>query len=198
MSTSRWSSRTLPRRGVSQTNRPENSDAEHVTAKVHLPTHQRHVGMVFQQPYLLPHRTIRSNVALAVRDTARQQRHDRADELLARVGASEFAFRRPGQLSGGQLQRIALARALAGEPRLLLLDEPFNALDLPVRRQLRTLVRELVDDTGLPSLFVTHDPDELRDLADHVLLADHGVIDTLDDITGALTRIDAARSSERH
>jgi hypothetical protein len=71
--------------------------------------------------------------------------------LLTQVGASEFASRRPGQLSGGQLQRIALARALAGDTRLLL-DEPFNALDVPVRRRLRALVREVVDDTGLPAI----------------------------------------------
>jgi molybdate transport system ATP-binding protein len=169
-----------------------------VADSTHLPVHRRRVGMVFQQPYLLPHRTVRSNVALAVGDAARPQRHDRAVELLAQVGASEFASRRPGQLSGGQLQRIALARALAGEPRLLLLDEPFNALDVPVRRRLRALVREVVEDIGLPTLFVTHDPDELRDLADHVLLADHGVIDTLDNAAGALARIDVAPSSDRH
>ncbi|MEX2532361.1 MAG: ATP-binding cassette domain-containing protein [Nitriliruptoraceae bacterium] len=161
---------------------------DEVTTKVHLPTHQRHIGMVFQQPYLLPHRTVESNVALAVRHDERVVRHARTRELLAKVGASDFTLRRPGQLSGGQNQRIALARALAGNPRLLLLDEPFNALDLPVRRQLRALVRQLVDDSGRPALFVTHDPDELRDLADNVLLAEHGVIDTIDDIAGALKR----------
>lgn len=171
---------------------------DEVDVKTHLPAHERRVGMVLQQPYLLPHRTIRANVALAVGDAERQVRLARADELLAHVGASGLDARRPGQLSGGQRQRVALARAIAGEPRLLLLDEPFNALDVPVRRRLRALVRDVVDQTGLPTLFVTHDPEELRELADHVLLADGGVIDTLDDIDGALARIDALPSSERH
>jgi ABC-type sulfate/molybdate transport systems ATPase subunit len=113
------------------------------------------------------------------------------DELVRQVGASELASRRPGQLSGGQQQRVALARALAGEPRLLLLDEPFNALDLPVRRRLRALVRDLVDQSGLPALFVTHDVDELlRDLADHVLVADGGTICTVSDVATSLDRLD--------
>lgn len=167
-----------------------------LASQVHLATHRRNIGMVFQQPYLLPHRTVHANVALAVRDAPRDQRHARAEELLAKVDATEFATRRPGQLSGGQRQRIALARALAGQPHLLLLDEPFNALDLPVRRRLRTLVRELVDQTQVPTLFVTHDPDETRDLADHVLTADHGTINTLGDVGSALARIDATPCSD--
>lgn len=162
-----------------------------VASGVHVEAHRRRIGMVFQQPYLLPHRSIHGNVTLAVRDDHRQQRRTRATDLLEQVGASDLSSRRPSQLSGGQRQRVALARALAGQPRLLLLDEPFNALDVPVRRQLRRLVRDVVDAVGLPTLFVTHDPGELRDLADHVLLAQHGRIDTLDDVADALTRIDA-------
>jgi ABC-type sulfate/molybdate transport systems ATPase subunit len=108
------------------------------------------------------------------------------------VDASELAHRRPSQLSGGQQQRIALARALAGAPRLLLLDEPFSALDLPVRRRLRGLVRDLVDATGVPTLFVTHDPDELTALADQVLLADHGTIAAVTDVEGALRALGGA------
>lgn len=152
---------------------------DNVADGVHVPTHRRHIGMVFQQPYLLPHRSVHANVALASRQGDRHQRRTHADELLALVGAGNFAPRRPTQLSGGQRQRVALARALAGQPRLLLLDEPFNALDQPVRRRLRSLVRDIVDRTGLPTLFVTHDPDELGDLADHVLTAEHGDISRL-------------------
>jgi molybdate transport system ATP-binding protein len=164
-----------------------------VADNVHIAAHRRQIGMVFQQPYLLPHRTVHANVALAVRAGDRTHRREHADGLLAQVGATDLASRRSGQLSGGQQQRVALARALAGDPRLLLLDEPFNALDLPVRRRLRALVRDLVDQSGLPTLFVTHDLDELRDLADHVLLADHGTIDTLGDVASTLTRLGGPR-----
>jgi molybdate transport system ATP-binding protein len=157
--------------------------------------HERHVGMVFQHPYLLPHRSVRSNVVLAVRDGDRAQRRATADRWLEQVEATELAHRRPGQLSGGQQQRVALARALAGDPALLLLDEPFSALDLPVRQRLRGLVRELVDRTGVPTLFVTHDPDELAMLADQVLLADHGTITTVTDVDGALGRLGPAPTS---
>jgi len=157
-----------------------------VVGKVHRPVHDRRIGMVFQQPYLLPHRTVLANVALAVRDTDRTTRRDRAHALLERTDTTAFAARRPGQLSGGQRQRVALARALAGEPRLLLLDEPFNALDHPVRRQLRGLVRDLVDRAGVPTLFVTHDTDELAALADSVLHADQGRIGDITDVATAL------------
>lgn len=163
-----------------------------VATNVHLATHHRRIGMVFQQPYLLPHRTSLSNVALAVRDGDRAARRAHAQQLLATTDARAFSARRPGQLSGGQRQRVALARALAGDPRILLLDEPFNALDLPVRRRLRGLVRDLVDDTGVPALFVTHDVDEMRELADHVLLADHGRIDTIVDPDTALRHVEEA------
>jgi molybdate transport system ATP-binding protein len=168
-----------------------------VPAKVHRPVHDRRIGMVFQQPYLLPHRTVLANVALAVRDTDRTTRRDRAHELLDRTDATSFAGRRPGQLSGGQRQRVSLARALAGEPHLLLLDEPFNALDHPVRRQLRGLVRDLVDQAGVPALFVTHDTDELAALADHVLFADHGRITDLTDVGSALATLEV-RTATRH
>ena len=139
------------------------------------PQHRR-LGMVFQEPRLLPHRSALANVAMAVREGGRRERRERAGELLERVEASDLAARRPASLSGGQRQRVALARALAGDPRLLLLDEPFSALDLPVRRRLRGLVRDLVEATGVPAVFVTHDRAEATALADHVVRADHGAI----------------------
>jgi ABC-type glutathione transport system ATPase component len=135
--------------------------------------------MVFQDPYLLPHRSVLANVALAVREADRDARRVRATELLAEVGAAAWAQRRPRELSGGQRQRVALARALAGSPELLLLDEPFNALDAAGRDASRALVRELVAATGTPTLFVTHDRTELEVLADHVLTADDGRIEQL-------------------
>ncbi|MFO8076607.1 MAG: ATP-binding cassette domain-containing protein [Egibacteraceae bacterium] len=162
-----------------------------------LAPHRRRIGMVFQQPYLLPHRTVAGNVALAAAGAGRAERRARAEELLARVDAAALAARRPGELSGGQRQRVALARALAGEPRLLLLDEPFGALDVPVRRQLRALVRRLVDEAGVPTVFVTHDPAELAALADQVLLADDGDISVVTDAATALARLDGPAGGGR-
>jgi len=150
-----------------------------VDAELHLAAHERRIGMVFQDPYLLPHRSVLANVALAVREADRDARRVRATELLAEVGAAAWAQRRPRELSGGQRQRVALARALAGSPELLLLDEPFNALDAAGRDASRALVRELVAATGTPTLFVTHDRTELEALADHVLTADDGRIEQL-------------------
>jgi molybdate transport system ATP-binding protein len=151
--------------------------------RTHRAPHERHIGMVFQQPYLLPHRTAAANVELAAHPHVRAEggrsrdaTRVRARELLAQVGAAELAALRPHQLSGGQRQRVALARALAGRPRLLLLDEPFNALEQDVRTRLRALLRDVVRSSATPTLFVTHDRDELRDLADHVLIAEHGSI----------------------
>lgn len=145
------------------------------TAKgVWLAARERRVGMVFQQPLLLPHRSVLRNVTLAARDGNRSERRRTAWIWLERVGAADLASRRPAQLSGGQQQRVALARALAGQPRLLLFDEPFGALDLPVRRQLRALVRDLVQRAQVPTLFVTHDQEELASLAEQVVLAEAG------------------------
>jgi molybdate transport system ATP-binding protein len=167
------------------------------TAGTRLAAHDRHIGMVFQQPYLLPHRSNLGNVALAVRDHHRDVRRRRAADLLDRVDAADLAHRRPTQLSGGQKQRVALARALAGEPRLLLLDEPFSALDVPVRRQLRRLVRDLVDESRIPTVFVTHDLDELAALADHVLHVDDGTVTGVRDVDRTLRDLDDQRPDLR-
>ncbi len=158
-------------------------------ARTSVPVHERRIGFVPQTPALLPHRNAVANVTLAARHHDRATRRQLARTWLARVGAAELAERRPGQLSGGQQQRVALARALVGDPRLLLLDEPFSGLDLPVRRRLRRLVRELVADTGVPTLFVTHDPSEVAELADRVLLAANGRIHRVVDAEVALQEL---------
>lgn len=165
-----------------------------VASGVH--THPRHrgIGMVFQEARLLPHRSVLANVALAVRTGSRTARREQAHALLERVDAAALATRRPAELSGGQQQRAALARALAGGPRLLLLDEPFGALDLPVRRVLRQLVGDLVAEAGVPAVFVTHDRDELAALADRVAFAAEGAVTATTDRGEALARIDAERA----
>src|SRR5690606_28851748 len=103
----------------------------------------------------------------------------RAEELLDLVQLRGLGDRYPAQLSGGQRQRVALARALAVEPQLLLLDEPFGALDAQVRKELRRWLRHLHDQMGLTSIFVTHDQEEALELADRVVVMDHGVIEQI-------------------
>jgi molybdate transport system ATP-binding protein len=141
---------------------------------LHVRTQDRNVGVVFQDSLLLPHRNVRDNVALAVRAGTRAERRREADRLLAEVGATGLAEAAPLRLSGGERQRIALARALAGQPHLLLLDEPFSALDHTTRQTLRALLRDLVATTGVATLIVTHDLDEAAELADHTIVYGDG------------------------
>ncbi|EJL20830.1 sulfate/molybdate ABC transporter ATP-binding protein [Novosphingobium sp. AP12] len=143
---------------------------------------ERQVGFVFQQYALFKHMTVAENVAfgLSVRRKGRPAKADiraRAEELLRLVQLEGLGKRYPGQLSGGQRQRVALARALAIEPRLLLLDEPFGALDAKVRKDLRRWLRDLHESMGLTSIFVTHDQEEALELADRVVVMDHGRIE---------------------
>jgi len=143
------------------------------SARIHLPPRERRLGYVVQRFPLFPHLDVAGNVGFGLRGPARD-REVRIAELLDRVGLPGFERRRPGELSGGEAQRVALARALAPDPELLLLDEPFSALDVRVRRQLRGEVRRLADTLRIPVLLVTHDPAEMRELSDHLVLIDHG------------------------
>jgi molybdenum ABC transporter ATP-binding protein len=129
-------------------------------ARVDLAPERRRVGLVFQEYALFPHLTVRANVAFGGRD--------RVDELLERFGIADLAGARPGAISGGERQRVALARALARDPGVLLLDEPLSALDAHTRRKVRTELRELLGDLGLPTLIVTHDFEDATSLADRV------------------------------
>jgi len=133
-----------------------------------VPPQRRSVGMVFQDPSLFPHLTVASNIAFGLRGTERAQREARVTELLELVEMREFADRLPGTLSGGQQQRIALARSLAPEPAVLLLDEPFSALDANLRTQLRGDVARIVREVGVTTVFVTHDQDEAFVMGDTV------------------------------
>jgi sulfate transport system ATP-binding protein len=147
------------------------------------PVGERGVGFVFQHYALFRHMTVAENVAFGLSVRKRRDRpasaaiKARADELLRLVQLEGLGKRYPGQLSGGQRQRVALARALAIEPRVLLLDEPFGALDAKVRKDLRRWLRDLHKQMGLTSIFVTHDQEEALELADRVVVMDHGVIE---------------------
>jgi molybdate transport system ATP-binding protein len=136
---------------------------------IHLRSQERGIGMVFQHAALLDHLSPLENVMLAVRGGKRGARRDTASALLERVGAARRADARTRTLSGGERQRVALARAMAGSPKILLLDEPFSSLDAPTRDQMRTLVRELVDERGVIALLVTHDAGDVAVLGDRVV-----------------------------
>jgi len=143
--------------------------------RTYVTTQKRRIGMVFQDGLLLPHRSALDNVALAVRQASgRQARRAIARSWLERVGAERFADRRPGSLSGGQRQRVALARGLAGEPALVLLDEPLSALGSDVRQELRKLIRGVIMSSGVPAVLVTHDGAEAEELGDVIIAYDHG------------------------
>jgi sulfate/thiosulfate transport system ATP-binding protein len=144
---------------------------------------QRKVGLVFQHYALFRHLTVAENVAFGLRVRTRRMRPKRAEidarvaQLLKRVQLDGLGRRYPGQLSGGQRQRVALARALAVEPDLLLLDEPFGALDAQVRVTLRRWLRGLHEELGLTTVFVTHDQEEALELADRIAVMNRGRIE---------------------
>ena len=144
---------------------------------------ERHVGFVFQHYALFRHMTVFENVAFGLRVQPRAIRKDeaairaRVKELLDLVQLDWLSNRYPSQLSGGQRQRIALARALAIEPRILLLDEPFGALDAKVRKELRKWLRSLHEEIHVTSIFVTHDQEEALEVADRVVVMDKGKIE---------------------
>lgn len=141
------------------------------------PIHQRRVAYVFQRLALFPHLTGVGNVAYGMdRALPRRDRADRARHLLDRVGVIHLSHRRPATYSGGEAQRVALARALAMAPRVVLLDEPFSALDRALKIQLAGLVRGLVDELGVPLVYVTHSTGEARALADRAVRLEHGVV----------------------
>ncbi|WP_312512193.1 sulfate ABC transporter ATP-binding protein [Massilia sp.] len=151
----------------------------------HRHVRERQVGFVFQHYALFKHMTVFENVAFGLRVKPRKERpsedqiRDKVKKLLELVQLDWIADRYPPQLSGGQRQRIALARALAVEPRVLLLDEPFGALDAKVRKELRRWLRRLHDELHVTSIFVTHDQEEALEVADQVVLMNKGRVEQL-------------------
>jgi sulfate transport system ATP-binding protein len=146
-----------------------------------VPIQDRGVGFVFQHYALFRHMTIRDNIAfgLKVRKRPKAEIRARVDELLDLVQLSGYAGRYPSQLSGGQRQRVALARALAPRPKVLLLDEPFGALDAKVRDELRIWLRRLHDEVHVTSLFVTHDQQEAFEVSDQVVVLNRGRVEQM-------------------
>ena len=159
-------------------------DGEDVTD---VPVQKRHIGFMFQHYALFRHMTVFDNIAFGLTVLPKKQRPNKVEiakkvnHLLELVQLSSTANKYPHQLSGGQRQRIALARALAVEPKLLLLDEPFGALDAKVRKELRTWLRLIHHELGVTSILVTHDQEEAAELSDEIVVMNHGQIEQIGD-----------------
>ena len=155
-----------------------------------VPPQRRGIGFVFQHYAAFKHMTVRDNVAfgLKIRKRPKAEVNQKVDELLETVGLSGFQTRYPGQLSGGQRQRMALARALAVDPRVLLLDEPFGALDAKVREDLRAWLRRLHDEVHVTTVLVTHDQSEALDVADRIAVLHQGRIEQVGSPTDVYDR----------
>jgi len=169
---------------------PDNADGDAAVLfsgqdVLHRPAGQRQVGFVFQHYALFRHMSVLENIAFGLRVRPRKTRppeaeiRRRAAELLGLVQLEGLGHRLPSELSGGQRQRVALARALAVEPGVLLLDEPFGALDARVRRDLRSWLRRLHDDLKVTSVFVTHDQEEALEVADRIVVMNKGKIEQI-------------------
>ena len=141
---------------------------------IDLPPQQRRIGYVFQGYALFPHLTVTDNVGFGLREAPKAERHERVTRVLARLGLTGLERRYPRELSGGERQRVALGRALAIEPALLLLDEPLSALDAPRRHALRDELRALLSEVGTAAVVVTHDFTEAYRLADRIVVYDGG------------------------
>jgi len=143
-------------------------------AGIQQPPEHRHIGYVFQEPRLFPHLTVAGNLSYGARRARRRPQVVGTDEVIALLGLAELLQRRPHQLSGGERQRVSLGRALLSQPRLLLLDEPFAALDAARREELLPYLVALRDRLSIPMVYVSHQFDEVLRLATHVVLLDSG------------------------
>ncbi|MGZ9583568.1 sulfate/molybdate ABC transporter ATP-binding protein [Paenibacillus marinisediminis] len=144
-----------------------------------VPPQERGIGFVFQHYALFKHMTVFDNIAfgLKVKKWSKARIKARVKELLELTGLKDIEKRYPHQLSGGQRQRVAFARALAPEPQLLLLDEPFAAIDAKIRQELRSWLRQLIEQVGITSIFVTHDQDEAIEVADEIMIIQQGYME---------------------
>lgn len=144
--------------------------------KINLPIQKRNLGYVFQNYTLFPHMNVRKNIECGLKDWEKEEREKRVMEMLNLLHIEELEIRYPSQLSGGQKQRVALARALAPRPGILLLDEPFSALDMKIRTRLAEKIKNLQNKIGIPLLFITHNLEEAFLLADRIIILHDGKI----------------------
>ena len=159
-------------------------------AGVFVPTHRRPVGVVFQESSLFEHLTVRGNLEFGMKRVARERRRVDLDAAVALMGIGHLLERRPARLSGGERQRVAIGRALLTSPRLLLMDEPLAALDLARKREILPYLQRLHDELDLPVLYVSHAPDEVARLADHLVLLDAGRVVASGPLAATMARLD--------
>ena len=145
----------------------------------HMPIQNRRIGMVFQDFSLFPSMNVEKNIRYGMRDVPESEKHAETERLLAMVDLAGYGNRSVHELSGGEAQRIALIRAVAAKPRMLLLDEPLSALDAPLRKKLRTTIRQIHEQTGITMLYVTHDREEAFAIADRIMIMRGGKLEDI-------------------
>ncbi len=143
------------------------------------PIQKRSIGMVFQDFSLFPSMDVERNIQYGMKADSKSAKAKETERLLELVGLSGYGRRKVTELSGGEAQRVALARAIAAKPRMLLLDEPLSALDAPLRKRIRTLVRQIHDSTGIPMIYVTHDREEAFAIADRIMIMRGGHLESI-------------------
>ncbi|MCU7938892.1 MAG: molybdenum ABC transporter ATP-binding protein [gamma proteobacterium symbiont of Bathyaustriella thionipta] len=160
-----------------------------------LATHKRPIGYVFQEASLFSHMSVKQNLEYGLQQIRREQRHLKMTDVIDLMGISNLLNRSTQHLSGGERQRIAIARALLTSPELLLMDEPLSALDYGSKQAILPYLENLHDELGIPSLYVTHDPNEAAMLADQMILLDNGKVVAQDTAANLLTRLDLPLAS---
>ena len=176
------SGKTTILRMIAGLDKPDSGDIVIDDARVNnIPGSKRGIGFVFQNYALFRYMTVAENIAfgLRVQKKSKAETRSRVEELLELISMEDLGKRYPHQLSGGQRQRVAFARALAPNPHLLLLDEPFAAIDAKVRRELRTWLRNMIEKVGITSIFVTHDQEEAMEVADTVIITNQGRVEQI-------------------
>ena len=176
------SGKTTILRMIAGLDKPDSGDIMINGTRVNdIPGSKRGIGFVFQNYALFRYMTVADNIAfgLEVQKKSKAEIKSRVEELLELVSMPELGKRYPHQLSGGQRQRVAFARALAPDPKLLLLDEPFAAIDAKVRRELRTWLKEMIGRVGVTSIFVTHDQEEAVEVADTIIVTNQGKVEQI-------------------
>ncbi len=176
------SGKTTILRMIAGLDKPDSGDILINGTKVNdMPGSKRGIGFVFQNYALFRYMTVADNIAfgLEVQKKSKTEIKNRVEELLQLISMEELGSRYPHQLSGGQRQRVAFARALAPNPQLLLLDEPFAAIDAKVRRELRVWLKGMIEMVGITSIFVTHDQEEAMEVADTVIITNQGNVEQI-------------------